>query len=129
MAKHGADIVKDIEAVPQVSLEYYESNIHPPSIYSKHMEAITKALEVDKVLKKFDDEEALRWAAFPKAPEKSVQHEDETFKHMATIAAAIVQAARTMLSEGPEPTMIMECRPNEPTLSEGRNDGFRSDGH
>ncbi|KAK0194219.1 hypothetical protein F5146DRAFT_1184019 [Armillaria mellea] len=129
MAKHRADVVKDIKDVPQVSLEYYESYILPPSIYSKHVESITEALVVDKVLKKSDDEGVLRWAAFFKDPAKSGQHEDETFKHMAAIAAAIVKAARTVLSEGPEPTTVMECRPKEPTLSEGRNGGFRSDGH
>ncbi len=76
-----------------------------------------------------DDEGELRWEAFPNDPKNSEQSEDETFKHMATIAAKIVEAARTVLRDGPEPTTIMECKPNEPTLSEGRNGGFRSDGH
>lgn len=59
-----------------------ENDILPPSIYSKDVEVITKVLEVDKVLQKFDDPEALQWATFPKDPEKSGQHEDETFKHI-----------------------------------------------
>ncbi|KAK0453895.1 hypothetical protein EV421DRAFT_1767130 [Armillaria borealis] len=129
MAEHRADAVKDIKDVPQVSLKYYESYILPSSIYNNHLAEITKALEDDKVLKKFDDEEGLRWADFPNDPQNNGPLEDETFKYMATISAAIVKAARKVFRDGPEPTTVMECRPNEPTLSEGRNGGFRSDGH
>ncbi len=129
MAEHRADAVKDIKDVPQVSLEYYESYILPSSIYSNHLAEITKALEDDKVLKKFDGEERLRWADFPNDPQNNGPLEDETFKYMASIAAKIVKAARKVFHNGPEPTTVMECRPNEPTLSEGRNGGFKSDGH
>ncbi len=127
MAEHRADVVKDIKDVPQVPLEYYKSYILPPSVYSGRVEEIIDALKEDGVL--VDDEEGLRWEAFPNDPKHSGQPEDDTFKHMATIAAKIVKAARTVLSDGPEPTTVMECKPNEPTLSEGRNGGFKSDGH
>ncbi|KAK0190693.1 hypothetical protein F5146DRAFT_1045365 [Armillaria mellea] len=129
MAQHRADVVKDIKAVPQVSLEYYENHILPSSKYNNHVDAIIKALEDDKVLKKFDGEEGLRWADFPNDPQNNGPVEDETFKYMASIAAAIVKAARKVFEDGPEPTTVMECRPNETALSEGRNGGFKSDGH
>ncbi|KAK0190707.1 hypothetical protein F5146DRAFT_1000692 [Armillaria mellea] len=129
MAQHRADVVKDIKDVPQVCLEYYENHILPSSKYNNHVDAIIKALEDDKVLKKFDGEEGLRWVDFPNDPQNNGPVEDETFKYMATIAAAIVKAARKVFEDGPEPTTVMECRPNETTLSEGRNGGFKSDGH
>ncbi|KAK0486226.1 hypothetical protein IW261DRAFT_1416033 [Armillaria novae-zelandiae] len=129
MAEHRVDAVKDIRDIPKVSLEYYEKHILPSSIYRDHLAEITKALEDEKVLKKFDGEEGLRWTDFPNDPKDSKPQEDETFKYMATIAAAIVKAAQKVISGGPEPTTVMECRPNEPTLSEGRNGGFKSDGH
>ncbi len=49
MAEHRADVVKDIKDVPQVSLEYYESYILPPSVYSGRVEEIIDALKEDGV--------------------------------------------------------------------------------
>ncbi|KAK0226339.1 hypothetical protein IW262DRAFT_1457573 [Armillaria fumosa] len=129
MADHRVDVVKDIKDVPQVSLEYYERNILPSSIYRKNLAKITEALQENKVLKKFDDEEGLQWADFPNDPKDSGSSEDETFKYMATIAADIVNTAQEVIYGGPKPTTVMECRPNEPSLSEARNGGFKSDGH
>ncbi|PBL02809.1 hypothetical protein ARMGADRAFT_273017 [Armillaria gallica] len=81
------------------------------------------------MLKKFDVKEGLRWTAFPNDPKASGHLEDEAFKYMATMAAAIVKVARKMIPEGPVPTTVMECKPHEVAISEGRDDGFKSDGH
>ncbi len=48
---------------------------------------------------------------------------------MATITEANVEAVQEADLEGPEPTIVMECKPCEPTLSEGQNGGFKSNGH
>ncbi|KAK0190699.1 hypothetical protein F5146DRAFT_1137526 [Armillaria mellea] len=109
MAEHTVDVVKDIKAVPQVFLEYYESQVLPPSKYNNHLDEVIKELEKEKVLDKCG-EEGVRWANFANDPQDNGPGEDETFDYMATIAAAI-------------------CRPNETTLSEGRNGDFKSDGH
>ncbi|KAK0491267.1 hypothetical protein IW261DRAFT_1436697 [Armillaria novae-zelandiae] len=129
MTEHRADVVKDIRDIPQVSLKAYENHILPLSIYHDHVNAIAQALEDDEVLKKFEGEEGLRWADFANDPQNNAPLEDETFKYMETIAAAIVAAARWVVPDGRGPTTVMECRPNQTTLSEGRNGGFRSDGH
>ncbi|KAK0216129.1 hypothetical protein IW262DRAFT_1398178 [Armillaria fumosa] len=127
MAEHRADVVKDIRDVPQVSLKYYESHILPRSVYHDHVGAIVEALEENGIL--VDDEGELRWKAFPNDPKYSRKSEDETFKHMENIAAAIVTAALGVFSGGPPPTTVMECRPTQTALSEGRNGIFKSDGH
>ncbi len=129
MEDYRPDAAKDIKDFQQVSLKYYESCILPASVYSNHVDAITKALEDNDVLKKLDDEKRLRWADFLNDPKDNGSGEDETFKSMATVAAAIVKAAQEVLSEGPKPTTVMECKPHEVAISEGRNSGFKSDGH
>ncbi|KAK0480485.1 hypothetical protein EDD18DRAFT_1363656 [Armillaria luteobubalina] len=127
MTEHRADTVKDIRDVPQVSLKYYKSHILPRSSYHDYLDAISEALQENGIL--VDDKGELRWKAFPNDPKRSRKSEDETFKHMETITAAIVTAALGMFSDGPPPTTVMECRPTQTALSEGRNGVFKSDGH
>ncbi|KAK0243030.1 hypothetical protein EDD85DRAFT_933478 [Armillaria nabsnona] len=97
MEDYRPDAAKDIKYFQQVSLKYYESYILPASVYSDHVDAITEALEDNDVLKKLDDEKKLRWADFLNDPKDNRSGEDETFKSMATIAAAIVRAAQEVL--------------------------------
>ncbi|KAK0243020.1 hypothetical protein EDD85DRAFT_313071 [Armillaria nabsnona] len=129
MEAHRADVVEDLVQVPEISLEDYKKSILPRCEYLNYVQKIIEALQRKGTLKPFNGASGLRWSAFPNDPKDSGRLEDDTFKHMATIAADIVEAAREVHDEGPEPTTVMECKPCEPTLSEGRNGGFKSDGH
>ncbi|KAK0461953.1 uncharacterized protein EV420DRAFT_1330968 [Desarmillaria tabescens] len=129
MEEHRADVVEDLGHVPEVSLEYYKQFVLPHAAYQDHVEEIVQVLEVNGVLKAFEDESGLRWADFPNDPKDSGNTENETFKYMATIAAAIVKAALQVLPGDRQPTTVMECKPHEPAISEGRNGSFISDGH
>ncbi|KAK0190698.1 hypothetical protein F5146DRAFT_1195064 [Armillaria mellea] len=129
MEDHRLDTVKDIKDLPQVSLKFYENYILPPSIYGEHVDEITKALKANRVLKEIHRESGLRWSDFTNDPKDNGDEENETFKYIATIAAAIVKAAQEVLSEGPKPTTVMECEPHEVAILEGRDSGFKSDGH
>ncbi len=129
MEAHRADVVEDLVQVPEISLEDYKKSILPRCEYLNYVQKIIEALQRKGTLKTFNGVSGLRWSAFPNDPKDSGRLEDDTFKHMATIAADIVEAAREVHDEGPEPTTVMECKPCEPTLSEGRNGGFKSDGH
>ncbi|KAK0206729.1 hypothetical protein DFS33DRAFT_1316735 [Desarmillaria ectypa] len=129
MEAHRADVVEDLGQVPEVSLEYYKKFILPHAAYRDHVEEIVQVLEVDGVLKAFEGESGLRWADFPNDPKDGGNTENETFKYMATIASAIVNAAQQVLPGDRQPTTVMECKPHEPAASEGRNGSFISDGH
>ncbi|KAK0499828.1 hypothetical protein EDD18DRAFT_1442434 [Armillaria luteobubalina] len=129
MEAHRADVVEDLVQIPEISLEDYKKSILPPCDYLDYVDKIIEALQREGTLIPFDGTSNLRWSAFLNDPKDSGRLEDDTFKHMATIAADIVKAAREVYKDGPEPTTVMECKPNETILSEGRNGGFRSDGH
>ncbi|KAK0190451.1 hypothetical protein F5146DRAFT_1223342 [Armillaria mellea] len=122
-------VVEDLAQVPEISLEDYKKSILPHCVYLDYIHEIIEILQRNGKLKTFNPASRLRWSTFRNDPKDSEQVEDETFKYMETIAADIVKAAREAFPDGPEPTTIMECRPKQPPLSEGRNGGFKSDGH
>ncbi|KAG7449398.1 uncharacterized protein BT62DRAFT_929364 [Guyanagaster necrorhizus] len=129
MEEHRADVVKDIKAVPRVSLEYYERYILPHTAYRDYVGDIVDVLKADGILKAFGGESGLRWADFPNDPKDSCVTENECFKYMATISAAIVKAAQKVLPGDRQPTTVMECEPHKPAASEGHNGLFVADGH
>ncbi|KAK0461954.1 uncharacterized protein EV420DRAFT_1665595 [Desarmillaria tabescens] len=108
METRRADALRDLGQVPEVSLEYYKRSILPHVAYRDHVEEIIHVLEDDGVLKVFEGESRTRWADFPNDPKHSGIAENETFKYMATIAAAIVKAAQqkgTMIHSPPMDTI------------------------
>ncbi|KAG7444522.1 uncharacterized protein BT62DRAFT_1077837 [Guyanagaster necrorhizus] len=122
---HGrADVLNQLETVPDISLEYFKRYSLPD-----HIDKIVDILETDGILKAFNNKSGLQWADFPVDPRYSPNAEQETFKCMTTIAAAIPRVAQQVVPGERKPTTVMECRAYPPTVSEGRHKSLVPDGY
>ncbi len=122
MSYHRDMVIKDLSpTIPQVSLQFYQESVLPQ----------VDAQDIDNVFDELVKRKVLldgRWKHFPKTPSESGVNENAAFQPMQELWKDVVAAARAAVSP-PKATIFMETRADESALSEGRNGGFKSDGH
>ncbi|KAK0232688.1 hypothetical protein IW262DRAFT_1303335 [Armillaria fumosa] len=114
-------ILDDVQNVPCIPLHVFQDSILPRVASPTQISGMALALRQKNVLQSNE-----RWIVFPVDP-CTETNEDSYFKGLETIAVAVVEEAKSLLER--EPTAIMQTRPNQAALSEGRNGQFKSDGH
>ncbi|KAK0440759.1 hypothetical protein EV421DRAFT_2036642 [Armillaria borealis] len=122
MDEHRNSILDDVRNVPSVSLELFQE-----TILSR---VVSSSTQIDEIATRLQANGSLqrdgRWTLFPIDPCME-PNENRCFKSLETIAIVVVEEAKTLLKRNP--TAIMQTRPTQAALSEGRNGQFISDGH
>ncbi|KAK0468065.1 uncharacterized protein EV420DRAFT_444285 [Desarmillaria tabescens] len=114
-------ILDEVRNVPFISLDAFQRTVLPKVISPTQIDDITTRLQANGHL-----QPSGRWTVFPTDPCMET-NENTCFKRLETIAAAIVKEAKSLLHR--DPTAVMQTRPTQAALSEGRNGQFISDGH
>lgn len=122
MDEHRNSIPDDVRNVPSVSLELFQETILP--------RVVSSSTQIDEIATRLQANGSLqrdgRWTLFPIDPCMETD-ENRCFKSLETIAAVVVEEAKSLLKRNP--TAIMQTRPTQAALSEGCDGQFISDGH
>ena len=119
-------VVEDVgPAVPQVTVQWFMDNIMP---------RLRPNLDISAVIQKLKDNKTIlsksgTWADFPTAPAECLEHEDDVFDSLETVAAAIGKAARAVWSTKRKPAVVFKCRPRDTPVSKRRINSSRPDGY
>ncbi|KAK0197924.1 hypothetical protein F5146DRAFT_1116901 [Armillaria mellea] len=124
MKEHRESILDDIRNVPSISLDAFQNSILPQVVSPTQIDDIATRLAANGSLTSLQRDG--RWHLFPADPCTGTD-ENRCFKKLETIAGVVVEEAKRLLKR--DPTAIMQTRPNQAALSEGRNGQFKSDGH
>ncbi|PBK89234.1 hypothetical protein ARMGADRAFT_1083778 [Armillaria gallica] len=121
MDEHRDFILDDIRNVPCISLDVFRRSILPQVVSPTQIDEIATRLQATNCLQSNG-----RWTLFPIDPCMET-NENRCFKSLETIAAAVVEEAKSLLKRNP--TAVMQTRPTQAALYEGCNGQFISDGH
>ncbi|KAK0440753.1 hypothetical protein EV421DRAFT_2020203 [Armillaria borealis] len=114
-------ILDGIRNVPSMSLDVFRRSILPQVVSPTQIDEIATRLQGSGSLQRDG-----RWTLFPIDP-CTETNENRCFKSLETIAAVVVEEAKSLLKRNP--TAIMQTRPTQVALSEGCDGKFISDGH
>ena len=117
-------VVADVgSVVPQVTIQWFMDNIMP---------RLRPDLDISAVVQKLKDNKTIvsgTWADFPTAPADCLEHEDDVFDSLETVAAAIRNAATAVCSRKLKPAVVFKCRPRDMPVSKRRENTSRPDGY
>ena len=117
-------VVEDVgPAVPQVTLQWFMDNIMP---------RLPPNLNIPAVIQELKNKNKIasgKWVDFSTAPADRLEHEDDVFDALKTVADAIAEAAKSVSHKPPEPTVAFECRPRDTPVSLRRHNKSRPDGY
>ncbi|EED78584.1 predicted protein [Postia placenta Mad-698-R] len=106
--------------IPQVSTEFFQTNLLPPLPVGVNINQLVNNLRARKYIK------GKRWAAFRKDPKNARGKENVCFKSLETVAAAIEKVAAKMAGE--EPLLKFVQNPDGAPRSKTRTSKSRPDG-
>ena len=106
------------EEIPELEVEWFLQNIAP--VVDPHdLSAIVSGLETTI--------EEGRWHWYPKDPKAMAGVEDDVYKHLEDISAAVIDVAKNIIQK--PITSQFGCRPRHTGLTESQNGNYKSDGN